>query len=160
MLFISVISEFYLDLNTEELKAKRANAERVKEFSKNLNSFNKQQIREAATENCSNLSDRQTKAAEPKSSRDRAKEFSKLIPKPRVQRTPVVQGPLKQHTESNDGYGTAAEEYCISTDHEINLLGIPNNAIGGNSRLQELQMKHGENKKKVDAIKKSLGLAL
>lgn len=36
------ISNLKPDLNTEELRAKRSNLERIKEFSRNLKNFNKQ----------------------------------------------------------------------------------------------------------------------
>jgi hypothetical protein len=145
-------------LNTDELKAKRANADRIKEFSKNLNSFNRVAIKESAVESHEGDSDRHQKA-EKKSAREKANEFSKQVPKPKVVRASAAAAgrPPQRHEESSDGYGTAAEEYCLSElDHDIYDYGIEDN--GGNSRLQELQEKHGENKKKADAIKRSLGL--
>jgi hypothetical protein len=153
-----LIFRFYLtDLNTDELKAKRANADRIKEFSKNLNSFNRVAIKEAAAESHEGGHHK----AEKKSAREKMKDFSKHVPKPKARPSAVANHAPSggRHEESSDGYGTAAQEYCISSeiDHDIyDYEGIEDN--GGNSRLRELQEKHGENKKKADAIKKSLGL--
>lgn len=155
-ILIQVLLIFGLDLNTDELKAKRANADRIKEFSKNLNSFNKQQIRSSIADS-RDYGDGPEKTAV-KSAREKALDFSKNVPKPKVRPAGALEIASTKHADSNNGYGTAAEEYCISADDNLIQYGMFD-GIGENSRLQELQMKHGENKKKVDAIKKSLGIS-
>lgn len=132
------------------MKAKRANADRVKEFSKNLNSFNRQIIKSSAHD-----SRDANRGDETKSAREKALDFSKNIPKPKVRRSSRPSSTPKDYIENTNGYGTAAEEYCMSQHcDEYGML----DDNGGSSRLQELQRKHGENKKRAEAIKKSLGL--
>jgi hypothetical protein len=119
------------DLNTEELVAKRANAERIKEFSKNLKQFNKQAMpkREA---------DDPGPQAEP-SKRDRAKQFAQNIPKPKVR------AEVSRDYVGSDKAGAMTNVGMSAAPAEAN-------------RLDELTSKHMQSKKQVDAIKKSLGL--
>ncbi len=149
---MSKIEHCNSDLNTEELKAKRANADRIKEFSKKLDSYNKEQIKSTRREDDGDTGTRLNKA-EVKSSREKALEFAKNVPKPKLRpRELVAQEPK---ASEDNGYGSIEEENCVWNDDG---LGEFADLIGG-SRLQELQTKHGENRKKADAIKRSLGLA-
>ena len=137
------------------MKAKRANADRVKEFSKNLNSFNRQIIKTSAQDS-RDVNRGISRSDETKSAREKAIDFSKNIPKPKVRRSIRPDSTPKDYIESTNGYGTTAEEYCMSQDcDEYGIL----DDNGGSNRLQELQKRHGENKKRAEAIKKSLGLA-
>jgi len=139
-----------LDLNREELVAKRANHERIKEFSKNLQSFNKQVLLQQpklppSTEASSLVISKQLQ----ESKRAKAVKFAKLIPKPKVQRK--VQN--NSNWKISDG---AADKGGYDEDSEYDA-----GYSGGqheNTRLEELEAKHSEGKKQLDAIKKSLGL--
>lgn len=68
------------DLNTSELIAKRANAERIKQFSKNLHEFNKANIKQGISAD-EKLALRNVKAP---SKRDKALQFAQNVPKPKV----------------------------------------------------------------------------
>lgn len=111
----------YLDLNSDELLAKRGNLERVKEFSKNLKSFNRELI--------NSQSNNVKKKSVQISAREKAIAFAKNIPKPK----PKVNA---ESAESSENIGIDIEEY---------------------DAIEELASKHLQNKKQVDAIKKSLG---
>lgn len=127
-----------------------------------MNSFNREQIKVTAEENRELGSAGRIQKVENKSARDKAKDFSKHIPKPRIKQVSGFRSDApNQHSENINGYGTAAEEYCISASNHDSIFdyGMIEETKEGISRLRELQDKHGENKKKVDAIKKSLGLA-
>lgn len=69
-----------LDLNSSELVAKRANAERIKQFSKNLNDFNRVAIKNGATAEEKEAS-HQVKVL---SKREKALQFAQNVPKPKV----------------------------------------------------------------------------
>eukprot|EP00602_Paraphysomonas_sp_CaronLab_P008651 CAMPEP_0185036958 /NCGR_PEP_ID=MMETSP1103-20130426/30731_1 /TAXON_ID=36769 /ORGANISM="Paraphysomonas bandaiensis, Strain Caron Lab Isolate" /LENGTH=349 /DNA_ID=CAMNT_0027574733 /DNA_START=203 /DNA_END=1252 /DNA_ORIENTATION=+ len=119
------------DLNTEELVAKRANAERIKEFSKNLHHYNKQ----AMPRRDQSAEDKKKKEV---SRREKALQFAQNIPKPKVKPNAQLESGGSAKGASNVGMGTQA-------------------AVES-SRLEELTSKHLQSKKQVDAIKKSLGL--
>lgn len=122
---------WFVDLNTEELVAKRANAERIKEFSKNLKQFNKQAMPKR------DVDDQCQQQAEP-SKRDRARQFAQNIPKPKVRVETS-----RDFNRDDKGVGT-----------NVGMVAAPVEA----SRLDELTSKHLQSRKQVDAIKKSLGL--
>ena len=72
-------------MNTEILKAKRANAERIKDFSKQLQDFNKASLSEQRRlPQSSELSDVQVSKRRLESNRERAIQFSRGIPKPAI----------------------------------------------------------------------------
>jgi hypothetical protein len=85
-----------VDLNTDELVAKRANAERIKEFSKNLKVFNKNVMpkRDGNT-------DTNQKA---ESKKEKAIQYAQNIPKPKVKAEPKPMEP------KNVGVATDAVE--------------------------------------------------
>jgi hypothetical protein len=160
----------YQDLNTDELKAKRANADRVRDFSKKLREYNKEAIQTRATSPI----DTNAGGAVPSrrvgpSARDRALEFARNVPKPRVRADTgsLVRGVATKGRESeSNNYGSSAEENYLSwgcsgaagenADLDVALRAVL--GAGGGERLQELEQRHGENQRKVNAIKKSLGL--
>jgi hypothetical protein len=115
------------DLNTDELVAKRANRDRVKDFSQNLNNIN-QRI-------CQPRTDRPPKpVSKPKSTRDKAQEYAKRVPKPRVVRKP---------------------EPAIEVDEDLLVDG----EVGAEAKLtalEELEMRHNAARKDVDAIRKDM----
>eukprot|EP01041_Mallomonas_annulata_P002338 gene2342-4547_t len=129
------------DLNSEELVAKRANAQRIKEFSKNLKSFNEQSLQQQRRLPPSSeaVSVTLTKKKE-ESSRGKALSFAKNIPKPKIPKTnsSPSRTPSGREDEGSDSLDAAVYEE--------------------QSKLLELQARHVDSKRQVEAIKKSLGL--
>ena len=142
------------DLNTEELVTKRANAERIKEFAKNLHDFNRKNIEQnrklpASTE----VRDILTDKAKHESKRSKALEFARNIPKPKVETTSAgasVSGAAgkgrgtSRRQEIDDHYVTDNDEYGVE--------------YGDVCRRQGLELKHEESRRQVEAIKRSMGL--
>lgn len=116
------------DLNTDELKAKRENLQRVKEFSRQLREFN---ARAAATK--PPVFDVHDQPKEP-STRDKALEFAKSIPKPKPKQNPNRRS--QQRTPGDD------------VEEQIQVH---------RSKLDELEEEHELARKQVEAIKRSLG---
>jgi hypothetical protein len=155
-------------LNTDELKAKRANADRIREFSKKLRDFNKEAITVRAP------SPIDTNTPHPRhieqSARSRALEFAKNVPKPKIRKEQniLVHGDTGSAEKDKNNYGSVAEENYLSWDHNAESFGDDSGlnaamaaVLGGGKgggRLHELEQKHGDNQRKVDAIKRSLGL--
>mgnify|MGYP000403898878 CR=1 FL=1 len=126
------------DLNSDELKAKRANAERVKQFSKNLKNYNSQAIRQQKKLPSGEEMQQMTKAkSQMQSKRERMKEFSKNIPKPQVKQE-------RKQGGFDHAYMTAKDEFGMSHEEAI--------------RMQELEAKHAASQMQLDSIKKSLGM--
>lgn len=116
------------DLNTDELVEKRANRDRVKEFSQQLHSVN-QRV-------CSTKSKRPPKqVVKPKSTRDKAQEYAKRVPKPRVRRPE----PVYENNEDDD----------LLVDGEVG-------AEAELTALEQLEMKHNAARKEVDAIRNEM----
>jgi hypothetical protein len=147
------------DLNSEELQAKRANADRVKEFSKHLKSYNMSAIRaqkktaqstststgkpSGKPSSGSEVQRTTTKShdaakSEAMNKRDRMKEFSKKVSKP------LPKPQKKQGGGFDHAYMTAKDEFGM--DHAEAV------------RLQELEAKHEESEAQLNAIKRSLGM--
>lgn len=120
------------DLNTADLVAKRANAERIKQFSKNLNDFNRKNI----INNVISTGERETrKPAKILSKREKALQFAQNVPKPKLK---VDKATL--HTDDSKTCRNIGVETCPT------------------SRIDELTSRHMQSKKQVEAIKKSMGL--
>jgi hypothetical protein len=140
------------------LKAKRANSERVKEFSKQLLIFNKEEIKRQ--ERDSEPVDRRIGSKQVPSAREKAIQFAKQIPKPKGKLLAGVK--VERYAERDGDYGDTEEENCIGEgiyggEFDDLLRGNVDESYSG--KIQELQAKHGENRRKADAIKKSLGLS-
>lgn len=124
------------DLNTDELKAKRANAARVKEFSKKLTEYNKQALREQrklpSSKEMSAMSIAKSKY---ESKREKMLEFARQIPKPKPKA-------VNENEEFEHGYMTREDEFGMS--HEAAM------------RMQELEAKHAQSQARVEAIKRAL----
>jgi hypothetical protein len=126
------------DLNSDELVAKRANADRVKEFSKNLKHFNKQSLgNQKKVPSGQELVQASVAKSKVDSKREKMLEFAKNIPKPKIK--PDLKAPEFEH-----GYMMAPDKF-----------GMP---FEDASKLQELEAKHIESQAQVEAIKKSLGM--
>ncbi len=131
---------YILDLNSEELIAKRANAERIKEFSRNLKNYNKDTITKQKME-MMEAGNYETSAKKKEndavSSREKALAFARNIPKPKVKTVTS-----KKESEYEDMGPTMQ----LGPDDE------------DRNALAELEQKHLQSRKQVEAIKKSLGL--
>jgi hypothetical protein len=147
----------YLDLNSEELIAKRANAERIKEFSRRLASYNRQVTStQKKLPSAKEQAEMATNKSKIESKREKAREFAKNIPKPKV----------KTRLQPIDNFNDGAEddddcEQFMQLD--MNRGDISSfRGIGIKSenerRIDELHAKHADSRRQVDAIKKSLGL--
>lgn len=119
-----------LDLNTTELVTKRANAERIKQFSKNLNDFNRVSIRNNVSADEKESKNR----VKVLSNREKARQFAQNVPKPKVNESKAVP-PHGNKVGRNIGVSSAPT-----------------------SKIDELTSRHQQSKKQVDAIKKSMGL--
>lgn len=122
--------DIMLDLNTTELVAKRANAERIKQFSKNLNDFNRVSIRNNISADDKEANNR----VKVLSNRDKARQFAQNVPKPKVNESKAILS-----------HGNKVER-------NVGVSSVPT------SKLDELASRHQQSKKQVDAIKKSMGL--
>lgn len=74
------------DLQTEELLLKQANQRRVKEFAKNLSEHNRSMLKRSTAE--------PRRAAREPSAREKALQFAKQVPKPKVRPPPPQQQPV------------------------------------------------------------------
>jgi hypothetical protein len=135
------------DLNTDELIAKRKNADRIKEFSKQLRHFNQDVITQqpkkpsAIEENDINIA-----KSKQDSTRQRALEFARNVPKPKVAPSnPVIHVPARQSRSSDSNRVESAGLYMDDDAMEA-------------AKLQELERKHEQNRAKMDAIRKSMAL--
>lgn len=143
------------DLNTDELIAKRRNAERIKEFSKQLRAFNQEAItQQPKLPSSTEQSDLNIARAKYESNRQRALEFAKHIPKPKVT-AEDVHGDTEQAGRSK----SAQRRRNSSTENpsEGNGRGLVMDEDAFQmAKLQELEAKHQQSKAKMEAIKKSL----
>lgn len=132
------------DLNTDELVAKRKNLDRIKEFSKQLRHFNQEVIMQqpkkpsAVEENDLNIA-----RSKLESNRQRALEFAKNVPKPKVA-AQTEEREVRRGSSSADGKRNAEKDLYMDEE-----------AVK-EARLQELELKHAQNRAKMDAIRKSL----
>lgn len=128
------------DLNTDILKAKRANADRVKDFSKQLHDFNKVSLSDQRRlPYSSEAVGVQMTKKKLESSRERANQFAKKIPKPvtvKLKGSPDGRG---EEDEMGCGFGMSAGEEKAS-------------------KLEELQAKHLESKRNIEAMRRSMGM--
>jgi Jhy protein len=141
----------FVDLNTDELKAKRANRERVKTFAKNLHEYNQNVIDHTRLVSISNDcadGERAKKILQiENSARQRALDFAKGVPKPRIA---VIKNEVN---ESNiikiNSIATLqrAKDNLVTADEDRRM-----------SKILELESRHTFDKQKVNHIKKSMGL--
>lgn len=132
------------DLNSAELIAKRANVERIKEFAKNLHEYNRNTLLQqkklpASTEVREIVLDKMKH----ESKRNKALEFAKQIPKPKIGRE--QDGKMKnsmQRVDEEDDYMTANDEFGFGYKEF--------------SKIQSLEVKHEESRKQVEAIRRAM----
>lgn len=135
-------------MNTDILKAKRANAERIKDFSKQLQDFNKVSLSEQRRlPQSSESSDVQLCKRRLESNRERAIQFSRGIPKP-VNKSKNDNAERKSREEDE-----IEEKFAKNSDHDEWGLSDAKAA-----KLRELQLKHLESKKNIEAMRKTMGM--
>ena len=121
------------DLNTDELLSKRANVERVKMFSRNLRVINRKDEEEAiARREQAEAASPGAKAAAAKelSKHQKAKEYARMVPKPRVREK---QGGAEEVTE------------VVDVEDELDALAL-------------LEKQHNEYKAQAALIRAELGI--
>ena len=160
------------DLNREDLVCKRANLERIKEFSKKLQHFNKELLsKKSKLPPSSEKHDIQISEQKFSSNRQKAIEFSKNIPKPKVKsRDSNDDG--KHRTIKNNDYDNGDNDDNDGDGDYYDNNGGGRNGGNGNvkdsftfgvtnkeeNRILELEAKHKQNKLQMEAIRKSLGM--
>lgn len=163
------------DLNSETLKAKRANKERVKEFSENLQKFNKAEIR-AHKKLPSSVESRDLELSTIKqmSKRERALEYGKKVPRPKASDASTITSKGDDYGQGNHGdagkkRGNFESKLNVIYDEEDwnakddmaddEFLEAPDPsglAFSAANKLSELEAKHNNSKRQIDAIKRSL----
>ena len=138
--------------------AKRANLDRIKEFAKNLNSYNKQvllqQSKVPPSQEALEMSIAKQKQ---ESSREKAIEFARQVPRPRPR-------PTRRREEEGDSSCSPRRSANLrgegvgDRDRDLHYSSKESSDLQAPSRLEELEAKHNQGKKQVEAIKKSLGL--
>ncbi|KAG3110956.1 hypothetical protein PI124_g10055 [Phytophthora idaei] len=128
------------DLNTDELVEKRANNKRIKAFSQNLRTINRNaQSKKPADASAANL--------KPKSTREKGLAFAKRVPKPRLsQRSDSAEGEIP--TINSRGSRTQIPKpknpnAVMDDDSDDDKL---------NSELQLLQQRHETSRAEVEAL--------
>ena len=135
-------------MNTEVLRAKRANAERIKDFSKQLQDFNKVSLSEQRRlPHSSESSDVQLCKRRLESNRERAIQFSRGIPKPVIK--------LKNDAGERKGGEVDEVEERFMKNSDENEWGLSDTKA---SKLRDLQLKHLESKKNIDAMRRAMGM--
>jgi hypothetical protein len=141
------ISKMKPDLNTEELIAKRKNLERIKEFSKQLKSYNKEVLSNQPKLPAANEQlDLEIAKKKYDSNRIRAMEYAKHIPKPKVMNDNDNNERRASISAGSDDGGGVRNGGGLYMDEDAMQA----------ARLQELEVKHAQGKARLDAIKKSM----
>lgn len=129
------------DLNSEELLMKKANIERVREFSRNLRTINVKQTESAKKKPVIDVKE----LGKEKSTREKALEFAKKVPKPKTvakaqsPKEPTPEQPPAQNTN------TSARTYTRKGEREPQL-----------SSLEELETLHFQSRQQAAEIRRSL----
>lgn len=136
------------DLNSEDLVQKRANAERIKAFSKNLRAINKATQPKKSDSNNDSPPAPSGAAKTSASTRLKALEFAKRIPKPK-------------HSSRSDDNSTGLTTVSSSSNiQSIAATSRPINCVLDDdseddqvsSELQQLQLRHQASRAQVDAL--------
>ena len=124
--------------------AKRANLQRVKEFARNLNKFNDSYIKTQTSKlpPPNQVHEIQKATEKISSKRTKALEFARHIPKPNVNSKETEE----DYVENNG--------QCDKLDDK-DVYGLTSSEA---NRISELETKHLEKKKQIEAIKKSMGM--
>lgn len=156
---INIINNKYIpsDLNREDLVCKRANLDRIKEFSKKLQNFNKEVLsNQSKLPPSSEKHDIQISEQKFQSNRQKAIEFSRNIPKPKVKSRDNNEYNLRNKEKGNDDGDNYDDNFDDHNDNNFkDNYGITNKE---ENRILELEAKHKQNKIQMEAIRKSLGM--
>ena len=174
------------DLNSQELVARRANHERVKEFSKQLLAYNQKALQAQRKLPRSSESSELERASQIRDSkRERAIKFAAdHVPKPKpalpLNAAPAhagggpsrgmskaASGKPISHRHSGEGDGDDEEDWggksSLDDDYMLAPFGVNNKTagLGGMSdvefrRLEALEQKHSDSQRQIAAIKRSL----
>ena len=139
-----------LDLNSEELVAKRANLDRVKEFSKNLQSYNRQAIsQQPKLPSAAEKHDIRVSEQKFSSNRQKAIEFAKNVPKPKVASYPVKRagrdGERERYSDEPSMHA-ALGDMSLGADFQAE------------SKIMELEAQHNNRRIQIEAIKRTMGM--
>lgn len=157
--------------------AKRANAERIKEFSKQLQEFNSQVAQnQRKLPPANEMNEISVSKLKEESKRERAAQFARQVPLPAPAKSKgngrrkssgdepaAAAGGGRMRFDDNvdmDDYGgdeNMMDYYYDSTDMQVSGAGGGGGAAEP-SRLEMLQAKHAQSKRQVDAIKASIGM--
>ena len=157
IIIINIINNKYipLDLNREDLVCKRANLDRIKEFSKKLQNFNKEVLsNQSKLPPSTEKHDILISEQKIQSNRQKAIEFSRNIPKPKVKSRDNNEYNLRNREKGNDG-DNYDDNFDDHNDNCKDNYGITNKE---ENRILELEAKHKQNKIQMEAIRKSLGM--
>lgn len=136
-----------VDLNTEELKAKRANRDRVKMFARNLHEYNHALIEQTRlvgiSNDCADGVPLRAAPAAAESARDRALAFARSVPRPRA----GAEGAGRQVSKASARTGPSDKDKLVS-DEEVRRQ----------TRLLELESKHSFDRQQVLSIRKAIGM--
>ena len=131
------------DLNSEHLIAKRANQQRIKDFSRNLRAINQRVI----TQNR-----HKSRKEKPKmlSTRDKARMYAENIPKPQgfIKNTPLTRIGRKENSDFN------GKNHYEDNENDVD---DENWGRGEMSQLDQLEMEHQSSRYNVDAIRREYG---
>lgn len=142
-----------LDLNSEELIAKRSNLARVKEFSKQLKVYNEKAILQLPKKPSAVEEEQIVKSkGNVESNRSRALNFAKNIPKPKTNNDRHISD--EANFVDNEELELETELFGDMSMGNENLKRLlePNPSL--EARMAELDAKHKENMKKVESIAK------
>ena len=133
------------DLQTADLIAKRANLDRVKEFSKNLKNFNTENLRfQSKLPAAGEKNDMTLALKKMDSSRQKAIEYGRSVPKP----TKLMQGGVYAHAQQRAA--PRGEQTNVGLEQDEDYMEI--------ARREELEAKHLANKAQIEAMKRQMGL--
>jgi len=147
-------------LNTDVLKAKRANAERIKEFSKGLMRYNQDMLHhQRKLPQSAEANDMEISKQKNMSKRERALQFAKNVPKPKVASSGNggnAPGGVK-HCVDGDDQGDDEDWAGRGYDHDyVTSSDTTGMDYAAANRLDELEAKHEASKRQIEAIKRSL----
>jgi hypothetical protein len=141
----------YLDLNSDELVAKRANLDRRKEFARNLQNYNQQVIAHqpklppAAEKHDILISEQKFS-----SNRQKALEFAKQVPKPKVaapaQKAAAARAMAEGTFDPEGAAHAAASGMSMGAEYQTE------------SRIMELEAQHNNRKLQIEAIRRTMGM--
>jgi hypothetical protein len=139
-------------LNTEELVAKRKNADRIKQFSKQLRDFNKESFsNQPKLPSSVEQSDLMTSKKKYDSNRIRGMEYAKHIPKPKLATNSQDQCDGEDQQQQQD----QQDDERRRVSYTGGGLYMDEDALQA-AKLQELEAKHQQGKARLEAIKKSI----